>query len=223
MLSCLLTHPQVVAKGVPRQPPVLFIQTHDSISVAKSTWRVASMKLELTLVKDVPGKWPDFGIQSSSLPESVDLDVDPGLAQWMDIPSTSTGSTTSEEPSKKDFSESSHKPEESTPSETPAASSSATTTSKAPAKGPAYPTSSKSGPKDWDTIGKDDDDDEEAKDVNFFFKQLYKDSTPEQQRAMMKSYIESNGTALSTDWSQVSKGKVETSPPTGTEAKKWDA
>jgi suppressor of G2 allele of SKP1 len=30
---------------------------------------------------------------------------------------------------------------------------------------------------------------------------------------MMKSYIESNGTALSTNWSEVGKGKVETSPP----------
>lgn len=181
------------------------------------------MKLELTLVKDAPGKWPDFGTQSSSLPQSIDLNADPGLAQWMDVLSLSTGSMTSEAPSKKDISESSHKSEESAPSETPAVSSSATTTSKASAKGPAYPTSSKSGPKDWDTIGKDDDDDDEAKDVNFFFKQLYKDSTPEQQRAMMKSYVESNGTALSTDWSQVSKGKVETSPPTGMEAKKWDA
>lgn len=180
------------------------------------------MKLELTLVKDAPGKWPDFGTQSSSLPESVDLNVDPDLAQWMDISSTSTGSMTSEEPSKKDISESSHKSEESAPSETPGASSSATTTSKESAKAPAYPTSSKSGPKDWDNIGKDDDDDDDTKDVNAFFQQLYKGSTPEQQRAMMKSYIESNGTALSTDWSQVSKGKVETSPPTGMVEKKWD-
>ena len=30
---------------------------------------------------------------------------------------------------------------------------------------------------------------------------------------MMKSYVESNGTALSTDWKSVGKGKVETSPP----------
>ena len=38
---------------------------------------------------------------------------------------------------------------------------------------------------------------------------------------MMKSYTESNGTALSTNWEEVSKGKVETSPPTGMEARKW--
>jgi len=39
---------------------------------------------------------------------------------------------------------------------------------------------------------------------------------------MMKSYIESNGTALSTNWEEVGKGKVETSPPEGMTAKKWD-
>ena len=109
--------------------------------------------------------------------------------------------------------------------------------------GPAYPTSSKSGPKDWDKITKDlgkadradkddkdssgmrdddDDDDRGGDEANFFFKKLFKNSSPEVQRAMMKSYTESNGTALSTDWSEVSKGKVETVPPEGMEAKNWD-
>lgn len=37
----------------------------------------------------------------------------------------------------------------------------------------------------------------------------------------MKSYQESNGTTLSTNWDEVKKGKVETKPPTGQEAKKW--
>ncbi|KAL0943490.1 SGT1-like protein A [Colletotrichum truncatum] len=92
-----------------------------------------------------------------------------------------------------------------------------------PAKkeGPAYPTSSKSGPKNWDSIGADEDDDE--KDINLFFKSLYKGATPEQQRAMMKSFTESNGTALSTDWDDVKDRKVETQPPEGVEAKKWES
>ena len=38
---------------------------------------------------------------------------------------------------------------------------------------------------------------------------------------MMKSYTESNGTSLSTNWEEVSKGKVETLPPDGMEAKAW--
>lgn len=114
--------------------------------------------------------------------------------------------------------------------------------------GPAYPTSSKSGPKNWDKVAsdltkkkktkaeeetaKDDaeeaeddvalaDDDDEGDPVNGFFKKLYKDSDPDTRRAMMKSYQESNGTALSTNWSEVGKAPVETTPPDGMEAKKW--
>ena len=87
-------------------------------------------------------------------------------------------------------------------------------------KGPAYPTSSKTGPKNWDSIA-DGDDEDEGDGANSFFKKLYKDASPEVQRAMMKSYTESNGTSLSTNWEEVSKGKVETLPPDGMEAKSW--
>ncbi|GJC93248.1 CS domain-containing protein [Colletotrichum higginsianum] len=67
------------------------------------------------------------------------------------------------------------------------------------------------GPKNWDKLEGIDDDDE--KDINAFFKTLYKGATPEQQRAMMKSFTESNGTALSTDWDDVKARKVDTMPP----------
>jgi len=111
---------------------------------------------------------------------------------------------------------------------------------------PSYPTSSRTGPKNWDkladdltkkrpkpekkeneadgTAEADADDfdyDDEGDPVNGFFKKLYKDADPDTRRAMMKSYQESNGTALSTNWAEVGKGKVETSPPDGMEAKKW--
>lgn len=88
--------------------------------------------------------------------------------------------------------------------------------------GPAYPTSSRNGPKNWDTIG-DDEDEEEGKDVNFFFQKLFKNADPAQQRAMKKSFLESNGTSLSTDWSDVKDRTVETVPPDGVEAKKWSS
>lgn len=106
---------------------------------------------------------------------------------------------------------------------------------------PVYPTSSKKGPKDWDKVAKDltsrpkeekkgkgisVDKDEEAPEgteyesdyeggdpVNHFFKKLYKDADEDTRRAMMKSYVESNGTALSTNWHEVGKSRVETSPP----------
>ncbi|EJP64546.1 CS domain-containing protein [Beauveria bassiana ARSEF 2860] len=95
---------------------------------------------------------------------------------------------------------------------------------KAPAAaGPAYPTSSRTGPKNWDAldVGEDGKEDEDG-DVNSFFKKLYKGATPEQQRAMMKSFTESNGTSLSTDWNDVKGRTVETIPPEGVQATKWE-
>lgn len=87
---------------------------------------------------------------------------------------------------------------------------------------PAYPTSSKKGPKDWDKITADDDE-ASSGDPNDFFKTIFKGASPDMQRAMMKSYTESNGTSLSTNWDEVSKGKVETLPPDGMVAKDWKA
>lgn len=116
---------------------------------------------------------------------------------------------------------------------------------------PSYPTSSRSGPKNWDKLAADltakkpkkeaespsksgdkaakveDDDDydydvEPGDEANAFFKKLYAGSSPDVQKAMMKSFTESGGTALSTNWEEVSKAKVEVQPPNGMEAKKWE-
>jgi suppressor of G2 allele of SKP1 len=89
---------------------------------------------------------------------------------------------------------------------------------------PAYPTSSKSGAKNWDKVVVnvlDDKDEIEGDETSHFFKQLYSGATPEQQRAMMKSYQESGGTVLSTDWSNVGNKTVVPEPPEGMEAKKY--
>lgn len=127
-----------------------------------------------------------------------------------------------------------------------------------PSSVPLYPTSSKTGPKNWDKLateltrkltkkqkenstadgkredggeqgGDDADDNEGALDddlegpdpVQGFFQKIYRDADPDTRRAMIKSYQESNGTSLSTNWSEVGKGPVETSPPEGMVAKKW--
>jgi suppressor of G2 allele of SKP1 len=89
---------------------------------------------------------------------------------------------------------------------------------------PVYPTSSKSGAKNWDKVAADDLEDEdlvEGDESSHFFKNLYKEASPEQQRAMMKSYSESGGTVLSTDWSNVGSREVVPEPPDGMEAKKY--
>ncbi|USP73006.1 uncharacterized protein yc1106_00280 [Curvularia clavata] len=89
---------------------------------------------------------------------------------------------------------------------------------------PSYPTSSKSGTKNWDKVvvnDLDEKDEIEGDETSHFFKTLYSGATPEQQRAMMKSYQESGGTVLSTDWSNVGNRTVVPEPPEGMEAKKY--
>ena len=110
----------------------------------------------------------------------------------------------------------------------------------APTSGPAYPTSSRHGTKDWDKLassltakkskGKkketeeqndgNDSDGGESVDSDFggdavdgFFKKLYAGADPDTRRAMIKSYVESQGTSLSTNWSEVGNKKMEVHPP----------
>lgn len=59
--------------------------------------------------------------------------------------------------------------------------------------------------------------------VNEFFQKIFADADEDTKRAMMKSYSESGGTTLSTNWDEVKKSKVEVKPPEGSEWKKWAA
>ncbi|KAJ3558823.1 hypothetical protein NM688_g701 [Phlebia brevispora] len=59
--------------------------------------------------------------------------------------------------------------------------------------------------------------------VNEFFQKLYADADEDTRRAMLKSYTESGGTTLSTNWAEVGKAPVEVKPPEGSEWKKWGA
>lgn len=83
-----------------------------------------------------------------------------------------------------------------------------------------YPTSSKKSI-DWSKVDLSDEEDENSGSADAFFKKLYANADPDTKRAMMKSYMESNGTALNTNWEDVSKAPVETSPPEGMELKHW--
>lgn len=58
--------------------------------------------------------------------------------------------------------------------------------------------------------------------LNSFFQKIFADADEDTKRAMMKSYSESGGTTLSTNWDEVRKGKVEVKPPQGAEWKKWN-
>ncbi|GAB4826308.1 Cochaperone protein [Ancistrocladus abbreviatus] len=92
---------------------------------------------------------------------------------------------------------------------------------------PAYP-SSKPKAVDWDKLEaevkkeeKDEKLDGDAA-LNKFFQDIYRDADEDTRRAMRKSFIESNGTVLSTNWKEVGSKKVEGSPPDGMEMKKWE-
>ena len=96
-----------------------------------------------------------------------------------------------------------------------------------PAGGPPRVYPSSKGPKDWDAVerevkeleakGELDDGDP----LNSFFKKIFAQGDEDTRRAMQKSFVESNGTVLSTNWSEVGAKPVECTPPDGMEVKKW--
>ncbi len=58
--------------------------------------------------------------------------------------------------------------------------------------------------------------------LNDFFQNLFSNADDDTKKAMMKSFQESGGTALSTNWEDVSKGPVPIKAPAGSEARKWE-
>ncbi|CAI0546444.1 unnamed protein product [Linum tenue] len=92
---------------------------------------------------------------------------------------------------------------------------------------PTYP-SSKPKKVDWDKLEaqvkkeeKDEKLDGDAA-LNKFFREIYKDADEDTRRAMQKSFVESSGTVLSTNWKDVGSKKIEGSAPDGMEMKKWE-
>ncbi|CAG8505053.1 13078_t:CDS:2 [Ambispora gerdemannii] len=89
-----------------------------------------------------------------------------------------------------------------------------------------YPSSARKA-KNWDElereISKEKEKPEGEEALNVLFQQIYGNADDDTRKAMLKSYTESSGTCLSTNWSEVKKGKVETKAPDGMVAKKWGA
>lgn len=222
----------LLAKGVPKDRTTIDIQPHSlavsfplptgadfdfsleplfaPIDPTTSTYKILSTKVEFVLQKATPGqKWHS-------------------LENPNPLPSTTS-------------------PPSDAASNAPIPRAILTDTSNQP---PSYPTSSRTGPKNWDKLVNDltkkpskppkpsdgatsiddaaeaepedpYDDDDGGDPANAFFKKIFKGADPDTRRAMMKSYQESNGTALSTNWAEVGKKTVETSPPDGMVARKW--
>lgn len=89
-----------------------------------------------------------------------------------------------------------------------------------------YPSSRHVG-KDWDKvaaqIAKDEKDEklEGEAALNQLFQQIYGDGNDEVRKAMNKSFVESGGTVLSTNWEEVRQKHVDCKPPDGMEWKNW--
>jgi suppressor of G2 allele of SKP1 len=85
--------------------------------------------------------------------------------------------------------------------------------------------STKKTVKDWDgleaDLGREDDKLEGDAALQKLFQDIYLKGNEETRRAMNKSFQESNGTVLSTNWGEVGSGQVDAKPPDGMEAKRY--
>jgi len=84
------------------------------------------------------------------------------------------------------------------------------------------------GPRNWDAIAADiarreaEENPEGEEAVNQLFQKIYADGSDEVKKAMAKSFTESGGTVLSTNWGDIGAKKTDVKSPDGMEFKKWN-
>lgn len=90
-----------------------------------------------------------------------------------------------------------------------------------PSAAHSYPSSSQKNV-DWGKIDEElaKEKEEEGGEMALF-QEIFKNADPDTRRAMQKSYVESAGTALSTNWKEVSQKTYDIDPPSSMVAKKW--
>lgn len=72
----------------------------------------------------------------------------------------------------------------------------------------------------WSTVlAKEEAEEKSSEGVESFFRSVYAGSDEDSRKAMIKSFTESGGTCLSTNWKDVQKKKVEYVPSTAKEQK----
>lgn len=67
----------------------------------------------------------------------------------------------------------------------------------------------------------EEEEEKEENAVDGLFRKIYSQADDDTRKAMIKSFTESGGTVLSTNWKEVGKDKVEVKPPDGCEFRKW--
>lgn len=77
--------------------------------------------------------------------------------------------------------------------------------------------------KNWDRIVKETENEKEEGDaaLNSLFQKIYAEGSDEVKRAMNKSFMESGGTVLSTNWEEIAGKTTPIKPPDGMEYRKW--
>lgn len=235
----------VLAKGVPKDKAQIEIEStslsisfslvsgsqydfsleplYAPIDPAASSFRLLSTKIEVTLKKSTPGqKWhalENTEVEPSCIPPKGSTDDAAKHAVLADEKPSGPTYPTSSRTGPKNWDKILEKKPKTTKTSERSASSSATDTKAEASSDPSEPQDETAAEYDPQAYESDEDG---SGDPNFFFKKLYAGASDDVKKAMMKSYQESGGTALSTDWKEVSKARVPIDPPEGMEAHEYE-